>query len=482
MPHPYQMARDIAMAKKNKAAAPEMPEYQAGDWTRDEQHTISSEAYAIFGRDPTMGRMAAIRQAVNLLPKKRRRFIAKWYHVRNFIEKDWGVLDESTGRNYAQPNAEHVPLTDIPTNDAALSVEPQAALPIEAPAPVETPAENVAEPEVQAVPAAEKVAKPQKSPVFWKPDEIEKVAIAAAELLIEGFNSKPLPLIREAQKRALGDDRQRVLQTIDHLKGTPERAAELVPIIKRRNEQREKEAQEAQEAAERMEQERIEREERERLANEERIKAEAQAEATRILAEREAERQKIHTEAFNSAVAQAVQKQMDLAPYTAILGALAKKVLGDFMEPLMKGMEERMEAKMLGILDQLTQPTEPAATVPDNVHQIKKANHLNIVVVGIGNQEYDQLRKDFFGDVAFKQVKVLADSRGGQTAQAMLEAAKGMDAVCAMHHVVGADVKMAAVKLKEMKVPYIAVTGNLRDLRSRIKSALTGELPFEVAA
>jgi hypothetical protein len=148
----------------------------------------------------------------------------------------------------------------------------------------------------------------------------------------------------------------------------------------------------------------------------------------------------------------------------------------------MKGMEERMEAKMLGILDQLTQPSEPAADVPDNVTPMKKGSHLNIVVVGIGNQEYDQLRKDFFGNVTFKQVKVLADSRGGQTAQAMLEAAKGMDAVCAMHHVVGADVKMAAVKLKEMKVPYIAVTGNLRDLRSRIKCALTGELPFEVAA
>jgi hypothetical protein len=146
------------------------------------------------------------------------------------------------------------------------------------------------------------------------------------------------------------------------------------------------------------------------------------------------------------------------------------------MGELMETMRVSMEAQMTNMMDQLTKPA--AAQEPE----AQKPRHLNLVVVGLGNQEYDQLRKDFFGDVSFKQVKVLADSRSGQTAQAMLEAAKGTDAVLAMHHAVGADVKMAATRLKEMKVPYVAVTGNIRDLKSRIKSALTGELPFEFAA
>jgi hypothetical protein len=496
MGHPFMAVRRKLDAGKDPSKS-SMPEFKAGDWSRDEQQTISSESYAIFGRDPSKGRMFAIREAVKLLPKPRRRFVTKWYHVRNFIERDWAVLDQSTGRNYAEANVEHEPLTDLPapTNDAALTVEPQAAPSVEeAPAkpkakvkkdpvepaeaaPVET--EEAPAPVAAAAAAAAAEASERKRKVYWKPDVVEKVALTAAELLLKNPDLKPIPLTNAAQEIALPPEQHRRMVTIDQCKGVPERAAELVPIIKRRIEKQAQEEQEAREAAERIERERIEREERERAETEERVRAEAQVEAARLLAEQEEARRRIHAEAFNSAVAQEVQKRLDAAPYTAILGALAKKVVGDFMGELTKEMRATMETQLYSLMDQFTKPAAaPAAPEPEQ----QKPRHLNVVVVGLGNQEYDQLRKDFFGDVTFKQVKVLADSRHGQTAQAMLEAARGMDAVFAMHHVVGADVKMAALKLKEMKVPYVAVTGNIRDLKSRLKSALTGELPFELAA
>jgi hypothetical protein len=486
MGHPYMTVRRKLDAGKELGKS-SMPEYKAGDWTRDEQQTISSESYAIFGADPSKGRMFAIREAVKLLPKPRRRFVTKWYHVRNFIERDWSVLDQSTGRNYAEPNVEHAPLTELPTptNDAALTVEPRATPPVEeAPTKPEAKAKKAPVESVEEAPAPVAAAeasdrKQMKRKVYWKPDVVEKVALAAAELLLKNPALKPIPLTNAAQEIALPPEQHRKMVTIEQCKGVPERAAELVPIIKRRIEKQAQEEQEAREATERMEHERIEREARERAETEERVRAEAEAEATRLLAEKEETRRRIHAEAFNSALAQEVQKRIDAAPYTAILGALAKKVVGDFMGELMKEMKTTMEAQLYGVMDQLTKPAPEPEREPE---QQKPRENLKVVVVGLGNHEYDQLRKDFFGDVTFKQVKVSADSRHGHTAQAMLEAAKGMDVVFAMHHVVGADVKMAALKLKEMKVPYVAVTGSIRDLKSRLKSALSGELPFELAA
>jgi hypothetical protein len=460
---------------QNKAVAaanPGMPIFGEAkmEWSVDEQNSIAADAYAIFGQDPTKGRMFAIRQAVRNLPRKRQMYVTKWYHVRNFIVKSWKVLDEQTGHNYAQADVVHVPMSQ-PDAPQQLELKETPAAPV-APPPAEVP------PAVEAAPAPadDNPTKARKAKVYWKPEDIEKVALAAAELLIENPQLKPVPLTNAAQKIALPEDKHRVMVAIDQCKGVPERAAELKPIIERRNAKRAQEEQEARESAERLERERIEREERERLETEQRIRAEAEADALRLLAEQEEARRRIHAEAFNSAVNQEVQKRLDAAPYTAILGALAKKVMGDFMGELVKEMRGTMEAQMIGLMDELTKPAAPPEP------EAQKPRHLSLVVVGLGNQEYDQLRKDFFGDVTFKQVKVLADSRSGQTAQAMLEAARGTDAVLAMHHAVGADVKMAATRLKEMKVPYVAVTGNMRDLKSRIKSALTGELPFEFAA
>lgn len=460
------------MTKQTRALATKPPLPQGmtpGAYSPEERSLIATKGYSVYAADPTISREVALQRVVDdLLPPERQCKII-YQNVCHWVRDTWKQLDAETGQQLATQNR----------GRAAALAKPAAAA---EPAPVIQP-----EPVPVTQPEPESSGE-RKKKVFWKPDETEQVALEAARLLVEDSEGalSDLAALRQAQINVLAADRQRTLNQAKVCQDTLDRAQQLVPVVRRNKARKEKEEREAAEATERMERERIEREAREKEEAEERIKAEAEAETTRLLAEREEARRRIHAEAFNAAVAQEVQKRVDAAPYAAILGALAKKVVGDFMGELMKEMKGTMEAQMLKVMDELTKPVEHAPEsepeTPSNVHELHKPAHLSVVVVGIGNQEYDQLRKDFFGSVTFKQVKVSVGNRNGQTAQAMLEAAKGVDAVCAMHHVVGADVKMAAVRLKEMKVPYIAVTGSLRDLKSRIKSALSGELPFEFAA
>lgn len=483
----------------------EGPVYGESDieWTQEEKNTVAAESYAIYGKEPSMGRMAAIRQAVQLLKPKRRQYIHKWYHVRPWIGKAWRVLDEETGMNYAQENVEHLPMSEHSEkvfSEQSASVENSPQDTLFEPPPADVPAEQtyeaaVAEAVADESPAATESAAADAAKikrVFWRDDEKEKVALECARLMVVGDRHEEVGMtdvysaMRQCQY-VLPADRARthIYPSNEGDKKTADRILQLVPIVRRRIEKEDAERRADIEAKERMEQERIEREAREQREAEERIRADIEAERVRLLAEDQARRDRINAEALQAAVGLAVRKELDEMPYTALVQSLAGKLMkdlfGELLEQAGARIEARIESRLNGILDQLTQPAAPEQSeLTASVHELRRP--LRITIVGLGNQEYDELRREFFSKVEFKQVKVLADSRQGQTGQAMLEAARGCDAVVAMHHAVGGDVKAAALKLRDMRVPYVAITGRVGDLKRRIRGAVDGDLPFELAA
>jgi hypothetical protein len=428
--------------------------------------------------------MGAIREAVKRLPKNRQKFIDKWFQVRRWIVKDWTLLDTQLGNNFAQANVGH--LTPVP-------VLPPASSPVEMP--------EVEAPMIEAAPApvakrpyldpATPIAATRKKTVFWKPDEKESVALAAAALMLEENPPKPLEAIRQAQT-VLREERQRTLRTTGDCADTIDRAINLMPVVARNFERKADEERAEAEANERMAREARERTEREAHEAEEKLHAEAQAEAARLLAQQQEERDKVMGEAFKAAVAQQVNKRLDESSYVQILGALAKKVLGDFMGEMATQIKADVSAQVseavrieLAELSKIKMPTghvAETATVPSGVSELKLApkDHLpRVVVVGLVNQQYDDLKKAFFGMAELTLVKSQAagGNHGGNTGAMVMKEAERADVVVALVEHCGMDVKTAGMKLNQNgPCPFVGITGSTSGAKRWIRQWLNGEV------
>lgn len=477
--HPYQMSRENRQPRST-----DLPTLGASTsiiWTKDEQNQVAGEAYAIFAADPSQGRMFAIREAVKTLPRERQLHVEKWFHVRRWIVSSWEFLDKETGNNYAQPNAEHVanPTSESP----APTVQEKPAV---TPEPEAPPVQLEAEPAPQE-PQPAPVSKVGRKMIHWKPDEKEAIALAAAALMLNDGSLKGLEAVRQAQVTAAEPDRQRVLRTSGDCQEVIDRAINLMPVVARNQERKSEEARIEQANRERAEAEERERIEREARENEARIQAEATAEAARLLAQQQEERDKVMGEAFKAAVSQEVSKRLDQSSYVQILGALAKKVLGDFMGEMATQIRADVSAQVAeavrGALSELSKVkvhTE-AVAVPSGVSELKTApkDHLpRVVVVGLVNQQFDDLKKAFFGMAELTLVKSQAGGAGGSNTGAMvMKEAERADVVVALVEHCGIDVKTAGIKLNQNgKCPFIGITGSTSGAKRWIRQWLNGEV------
>jgi hypothetical protein len=486
--HPYVRGPRVEKSMPAPLFKGEVPDYMDASheaWTEDEQKFVSAEAYQIYGQNVTQGRMSAIREAVKRLPRGRQKFVNKWFQVRRWIVKDWSRLDALLGNNFAQANVGH--LTPVLPPASLHDIEPQEveALMIEAAVVPVAKAPYLD----HATPVAPYT--PRKKTVFWKPDEKESVALAAAALMLEDDPPKPLEAVRQAQA-VLSEERQRTLRTTGDCADTIDRAINLMPVVARNVERKADEERAEAEANERIEREARERTERETHEAEERLRAEAQAEAARLVAQQQEERDKIMSEALNAAVAQQVNKRMDEASYVQLLGALAKKVLGDFMGEMSTQIKADVSAQVseavrieLAELSKIKMPTghvAETATVPSGVSELKLApkDHLpRVVVVGLVNQQYDDLKKAFFGMAELTLVKSQAagGNHGGNTGAMVMKEAERADVVVALVEHCGMDVKNAGHKLNQNgPCPFIGITGSTSGAKRWIRQWLNGEV------
>lgn len=525
--HPYQAiakraeARNAPPPPTRKVLEPRKPESTTVIFTEDERKRISEAAYQIYKDDPDISREIALQRAVEQsLPPDRQKKIV-YPNVTHWVIPHWTRLDEerdqqilSENRGIARLRAiaqapEQVTLpVDEPTEPTAMAVALATAVKqAEAPELLETPTvEAQTESEPTAVPLLEKtpteqveaVAKGASKPitrVFWKPDEIEKVALETARLLatdIEG-NLSDLNAVRQAQIAVLEEDRRRDLNAAHKCQIVIDRAIELIPVVKRNMARKELEEREAREAEERIhaaEAERIEREALEAKAHEQ---ATHDIEELRKRTEADAIRTRAQTEAFSAAVAAEVSKKLDAAPYGLLIGALAKKVMGDFMGSMiaeiradMKTMvHTELKAELLAAIEAI--PKAQAAPqvvqlaqgshVPTDAHSLTLApkDHMpKVVIVGLTYQQFDELKKGFFGVAELELIKTTAGGMNGGNAGAnMLSAANRADVVIAMLDHVGMDVKAAGMKCP---VPFIKINGAVSGARRWIRQWLNGEI------
>jgi hypothetical protein len=471
------------MPKKRIMALPPgaelMPEFADNgvEWTPEEMKQIAKVAYDALVALPDMPRIRAIRQAVETLPQDRQKSIKHWSDVRYFIEREFKILDQETGHSFAPPPFHRERLAEQQQEESS-PVETKAAAPAKA------------APFLDRVPVTASPA-PRKKRVIWTPEETETVALEAARLLVTDHDGKlsDLEAVRQAQLAQLPEDRQKVLYQSVNCQEAIDRAVKLMPVVKKNMERKAREEQEARDLEERMRVAEEERIERERLESEVREKALAEAEEIRKRAEADSIRTRAQTEAFSAAVAAEVAKSLDAAPYGQLLAALAKKVMGDFMGSLAEQVKSTVDTEVQSAIAELRKAASSAQVVqvaadtphlPSNVAELKLApkDHTpKVIVVGLVNQQFDDLKKTFFGMAEFVLVKSQAASGpgGGNTGAMMLSAARNerADVVVALVDHCGMDVKSAGLKLE---VPFIRLTGSVSTAKRWLRQWLNGEI------
>lgn len=462
--------------------------------TPEERIAIGDTSYRHFADGAVPTRQAALQLAADQVLSENRRRTIPFANVSHWLRPHWIKLDEQTGQTFATDgrfqHTEKIEKHKAPQAEPTEMIGPPAPVQAEAQTP-ETPPES----DGVNIDTQPKEPKKPKKKVFWKPDEIEKVALETARLMVEDREGSlsDVEAIRQAQRNVLAEDRQRAISQIALAQDVHDRAITLMPVVRRRNEKQEREAREALEAEQRMA-----AAEEERKANEIRMAEQTahfteQAERAAALAKEDEFRNRAQAEAFSKAVAAEVSKQLDSATYPALIGAIAKKVMGDFMGSLSEQIHTiATEAAKTAVNEQVKlgiaqMPVRevPAsvvqlaqgATVPLGTQEIKLApkDHTpKILVVGLTYQQFDELKKGFFGMAELELIKTHSGGMNGGNAGAnMLSAAKRADVVVAMVDHVGADVKAAALKCT---IPFIRITGAMSGARRWIRQWLNGEI------
>jgi hypothetical protein len=444
-------------------------------WSNEEKIAVATEAFRLVSADPKLHPADAVaRGQIRALKDKarHRKFDGgeNRRRVNEWIKPIWDSI-AATAPGESEPTAPVVaaPVAAIVGNSLHLAA-------VQA---VETG--QIAMPGIPA-------EAPQKVRVFWKPDEIEAVALAAAKLFVRGEEKSDLSIMREAMEATLPPSRWKVTKTIANVGDAYDRAMQLMPVVRRNIERKAEEEREDREAQARLEAAERERAEREARDAELRDAAETETQRAQLIAEEQERAERIRAEALRQAVAIEVQKRLDAAGYTDLIGAIAKKVMGDFFG----GLAEQIKADAIkaaqdgfkAVADELKAAPHVAAgaVIPSGVQEIQKAPHLpKVVVVGLGTQEYDDLRRTYFGQAEFKLVKVLSGTQNSHAAEAMLNAAEGQDVVLAMVPQCGASVQVAGES--KLKIPFIKITGgHVRAMKNWLRSWINGEIALAKAA
>lgn len=421
-------------------------------WDANDRAKVAREAFKISNGILSYPLRAVLSRAQTVLPRDKQRPLGK-VEDKNLA---WLVplWDELKRNAQARDGAEAL------FADAQTIAMPPVLLPPHD-APVETPeahAEPVDEPQDDARPSsseaatAEQVANDRKTSVHWKDEHKTKVAEKAFALLQAFPDMKKLEAVRKAMQSELGPDLQRDLATWAMVSAWADPMLEKLDVDSRILAMEQKRAREAQAEAERAEAER--------------------QKALRLVDEQAEQMRKLE---FDAAVSERVAK----LSFEDLIKAFATKLARETISAIGSEFEKQMAGS---IANAVAHGTSQKETTPHDEERlvVPPATRLPLVgVVGLLNQQAEDVRKAFLGTIDFVFVKALQEGGSGSSGgHGMLEKCSRCDVIIAMTDHMGHDVNEAS---KRLNVPYRRLTGSVSSLKRFLASWINGEVVLKAA-
>lgn len=420
-----------------------MNERRVIHWDDEEKRRVAARAFEINRSEPGLSLRAVVSRAQSVLNAERHRAIDKTQDDKLAI---WlmPLWNDMKTRADANAGAEALFSPATPTVE-----NPAAEIPADVPEAATAP---ISEPEPDARPSSsEAVSSDRKINVHWKDEDKQKVAAQAFKLMQAFPDMKRLEAVRKAMGSELGPDKQRDISTWSMVSAWAEPMLEKFDVDARILALEQKRAREAEEEARRQEAARVEAE---RLLHEE-------AERARALEFEAAVNAKVETLSFDD-----------------LIKAFAAKLARDVIAGISTEFEKQMagaitHAVAKGVVQKETTPAEPERLI------VAPAARLPVVgVVGLLNQQAEDVRKAFLGTVEFVFVKAQAEGGIGGGGHGMLEKCSRCDVVIAMSDHMGHDVEASA---KKLNVPYRRLTGSVSNLKRFLSSWINGEVVLKAA-
>lgn len=419
-------------------------------WDENDRARVAREAFKISEGVLSYPLRAVLSRAQNVLPKDKHRPLGK-VEDKNLA---WLVpMWEEMKRNADALNGAHALFSTAEVENAMPTTEPVAEV-IASDTPSETPeaaAEPVDEPQTDARPSSSEASgsNDRKMAVHWK-DEHKTKVIDKAYALMQAFpDMKKLEAVRKAMQSELGPDLQRDLATWGMVSAWADPMLEKLEVDARILAFEQKRAREAREEADRAEAERLE--------------------ALRLV---EQQAEQLRAAQFEAAVTERVEK----LSFDDLIKAFAAKLARDVIAGIGSEFEKQMagaitHAVAKGVIQKETTPSSD-----DKLISPPSARLPLVGVVGLLNQQAEDIRKAFLGTIEFVFVK--ATQEGGNGGPHMLERCSRCDVVIAMTDHMGHDIEASA---KKLNVPYKRLTGSVSSLKRFLSSWINGEVVLKAA-
>jgi hypothetical protein len=418
MTHPYQMARQRA-DHSHATADPDMPSTRI-TWNGDEQRKVAVESYRLLQADKSLSNMAAIEQAQkNVLLPKRRRDLAKtaFAKFRPWIPEMWAKLSLESA---APTRPSDAPLASSHASPhASLTVVPDAA--------------------AKSVPSNTSAP---RTLVHWTGAEQCQLAARVSHLTHAFEDMSRLDALRKAIESELPASRHR------ELKAWSQVSAWLDPMLEQCAHEAQAKQVEARREQERQTQER-EAQAARRRGEEARIESEVQRRVDTYLAEHEHQTHNVSLDGVVQLFANRLANVMMDAFSSAFSNALATQLstANKASLPAFAPLEDKP-------------PAPPKDRLP------------RVTVVGLLNQQAEDVKQAFLGTVDFVFVKSQMEGGGGHGGVGMLTKSATSDLVIAMVDHCGHDVDNNA---RRLKVPYQRLGGSVSALKRWLTEWLAAE-------
>jgi hypothetical protein len=419
-----------------------MPERKTVHWDASERHSVALEALKISGRNPKLTLRAIVSSAQAVLPKDRHRPIEKtqdeklaawlmplWDEMQSNQKSPSRAVNGVSHLFTAASQSFATPATppDVHKMHGTFNAEPQAAT-----APVDEPHDR-------------------RTSVHWK-DEHKRKVTARAYQLMQGFpDMKRLEAVRKAMASELEADKQRDIATWSQVSAWADPMIEQLEIDARMLQLEQRRARDATDDARRADAARVEAE---KLRDEETARARA-----------------LETQASASV-------QIEKLSFEDLIRAFAAKLARETISAISSEFEKQMAGK---ISDAIANGTSARETTPaDDEHLIAvPTDRLPLVgVVGLLNQQEDDVRRAFEGKIKFVFVKSQHEGGNSGGGHGMLEKCSRCDVVIAMTDHLGHDVDVAS---KRLNVPFKRLTGKVSSLKRYLSSWINGEVVLKAA-
>jgi len=420
MAHPYQQTQ-----QRQKAKTPTKPNVV---WDDREKHLVAQASFRILLETPSLSQLTAVmRGQLRALPENRHREVSTFGKFSPWIKPLWEAL-------------------------AAAELKAQGGI-----APESTP-ESVVAPEPSTTVVPDVVAEPARkfrgmipgtTVVRWKTGERDLLGRKVHALRKSFPDMSPIDALRKAMEIELPANRQRELTHYGLVRDW------LAPLLKALDEADALAKQQAREAA--------------AAAREARRVAEQATPEVEVVA-KPAEALQAYSAPLWSAPTHA-EPGLGLE---AIMQLLAERLATTFVSAIEVALRRVITGQLANVLPALAAVAlRPAVAVPPRTRQPR------VTVVGLLNQQEEDVRRAFAGVIDFVFVKSQQTGGNGHGGAGMVTKSATSDLVIAMVGHCGHDVESHS---KYLKVPFERVNGSATGLKRWLTNWLAGTQPQSEAA